>query len=154
MEEVRRPHRLWHGKQLAVGLFGRHRPATIELTWGGIVRVRSRDDGEGVVAEALVEDLASDVEVLPRKSAPSFNAIHLSFPPGSLRGGAGGLVGGGGIVRIQLDGGRLAEEEARAAVNSAMSHRAERKVQVFRRSISPSSCFSHLLCLAPSRCCT
>lgn len=121
---------MWPGKQLAVGIFGRHRPCCIELTWAGVVRVRSRDEGEGIVAEAFVEDLKSDVEAVPRKSAPTFKAVHLSFPSGSLREGGSGMTGGAGIVRVQLDDGRAAEEEIVSAINSAMSHRAERKVQV------------------------
>ena len=122
---------MWPGKQLAVGIFGRHRPCCIELTWAGVVRVRSRDEGEGIVAEAFVEDLKSDVEAVPRKSAPTFKAVHLSFPLGSLREGGSGMTGRAGIVRVQLDDGRAAEDEIVSAINSAMSHRAERKVQVW-----------------------
>eukprot|EP00960_Hanusia_phi_P018060 530919-Hanusia_phi.AAC.1 len=89
--------RRWAGKQLAVGILGRHRPCLIELTSSGILRILAINsmgtqspkekfavEGEGyrttTEAECWVEDLAGEVELKARGSRPDLNALHFLFP--------------------------------------------------------------------------
>ena len=89
--------RRWSGKQLAVGILGRHRACIIELTSSGVLRVlvvQSMDPQSPkekfvvdeaacrttVEAECWVEDLTKKVEAKARNSRPEFNALHLLFP--------------------------------------------------------------------------
>jgi len=152
----------WPGKQLAVGLFGRHRRCTVTLFKSGVLRVTVDSDqhaeekkgamkkgwdvvsgvnsaavGQGVEAECWVEEMTSEAEIKKRKSKPHLNAVHLSFPAGmrdiKSRSAKRQSVEDGKEVRVQLDNGFDAEEECLMAINSAFMRMAHNRVNAHKR---------------------
>ncbi len=78
-----------------------------------------------VIATSWVEDMPRPLEIHERKSKPSINAIHLTFGPSMLP-GAATRVAAHRTLRIQLEGGRPAEEDMQAKLNAAMQDFRER----------------------------
>ncbi len=80
----------------------RHRPVTIHLTQGGMIQVVAND--HLVIVECCVEELESEVQALPRKSSPKFNAVHLCFPPKVPGKGGRGMLSNTSpdVVRVHM----------------------------------------------------
>lgn len=96
-------------------------------------------EGGSVEAECWVEDLEREVEVLPRKSDPTCNSLHLTFPA-AMRGAEGGAAPrkpskklSGVVLRVQLDGAAVAEQECVRAIQREHERYAQRRVTVHRR---------------------
>ena len=78
-----------------------------------------------VIAASWVEDMPRPLEIHERKSKPSLNAIHFTFGPSMLP-GAAAKGAAHRTLRIQLEGGRPAEEEMQSKLNAAMQDFRER----------------------------
>ncbi|EKX49733.1 hypothetical protein GUITHDRAFT_135895 [Guillardia theta CCMP2712] len=149
--------RRWSGKQLAVGILGRHRACIIELTSSGVLRVLAVQSMNPqspkekfvvdeaacrttVEAECWVEDLTKEVEAKARNSRPEFNALHLLFPrrdrtmPETKYDSYECLVfeekaGTALLVRVQILGDKGEEEECQEEINRARKVWAERRFE-------------------------